>query len=242
MNTKIRFQTLQENLRAGIWSRLERGELTGKGLARNAGFKQAHLSNFLNRKRGLSLQAMDRLLDILHIDVLHLAGVDEVERRESSPATDDDTQAVALVALDTAARVARFTADDIQDAVRFSRTFLRRLKPRTDSNRRDWTRFAAVKIDARSAEGMAPLLKAEAVLLIDRHHNAPPLQPADQALYAVIDAGRYVIRRVTLAPGALILRPENETPGSPVRLVAIPPGKRPGHFIVGRVRHISMEV
>ena len=61
---KIRFQTLQDSLRTGIWARLERGELTGKSLAHKAGFQQAHLSNFLNGKRGLSLQAMDRLLDV----------------------------------------------------------------------------------------------------------------------------------------------------------------------------------
>src|SRR3974377_546039 len=115
------FEDLVYNLHANIWSRLERGEVTGKGLARNAGFQQAHLSNFLNCRRGLSLQAMDRLLDLLHIDVLHLAGVSDVERRESNSA-EDDTQLVALVSLDAAARVIRFTADDIQGAVSFPRT------------------------------------------------------------------------------------------------------------------------
>jgi hypothetical protein len=241
MKMKVRFQSLQENLRANIWSRLERGEVTGKGLARDAGFQQAHLSNFLNRRRGLGLQAMDRLLDLLHIDVLHLAGVSNVERRESNSA-EDDTQLVALVSLDAAARVIRFTADDIQGAVSFPRTFLLRLKPKTDGNRRDWTRFAAATLDARSIEGMAPLLKPEAVVLIDRHYNAAPLQPADQALYAVIDGGRCVVRRLTLAPGALILRPQTESPSSPLHVLPIPIGKRAGNFIVGRIRHIAMEV
>ena len=48
---KIRFQNLQDNLRANIWARLERGEQTGTRIASLAGFQQAHLSNFLNGKR-----------------------------------------------------------------------------------------------------------------------------------------------------------------------------------------------
>jgi len=242
MKMKIRFQLLQDNLRAHVWTQLERGELTGKGLAHQAGFKQAHLSNFLNRKRGLSLQAMDRLLDILHIDVLHLAGVTVVEHRESQSAAGDNTQRVALVSPDTAARVPHFTADDIQGVISFPHTFLLRLKPRTDGNRRDWTRFAAVTLDEHCVEGMAPLLRADAIALIDRHHNAPPLQPSDPALYVVTDGGKCVIRRVTLAPRALILLPQTESASAPVRVLPIPLGKRAGHFIVGRVRHIAMEL
>src|ERR1700749_676496 len=111
---KARFQTLQEKLRAVIRARLDRGELTGKSLAHKAGFQQAHLSNFLNGKRGLSLQAMDRLLDVLHVDVLQLAGVDEALRHAAGRDLDDDKEAVALVTLATAARAYRFTADDIQ--------------------------------------------------------------------------------------------------------------------------------
>src|SRR5271157_944052 len=101
---KIKFQSLQDSLRAGIWARLERGELTGKSLAHKAGFQQAHLSNFLNGKRGLSLQAMDRLLDVLHLDVLQLAGVDEALRHASlGEHPVNDTEAVALVTLADAA-------------------------------------------------------------------------------------------------------------------------------------------
>ena len=239
---KVRFQNLQENLRANIWSRLERGEVTGKGLARHAGFQQAHLSNFLNRKRGLSLQAMDRLLDLLHIDVLHLAGLSDVVRYQAAAAGEEATEGVALVSLEAAASVARFSNDDIQDTVAYSRSLLRRLKFRSDSNRRDWTRFAAVKLDARAAEGMAPLLSAEAVVLIDRYNNAPPLQASDPSLYAVIDGSHCLIRRVTSAPGALILRPLTESLVSPVRLVRIPVGKRAGNLIIGRVRHVAVEV
>ena len=40
--------------------RTHRGELTGLRLVEQSGFKQAHISNFLNCKRGLSLEGMDQ--------------------------------------------------------------------------------------------------------------------------------------------------------------------------------------
>src|SRR3954463_13777179 len=58
----MKFRTLQENLRKVLWDRIAQGQLTGLQLARDTGFQQAHISNFLNRKRGLSLEAMDAML------------------------------------------------------------------------------------------------------------------------------------------------------------------------------------
>ena len=69
----MRLQDLQDELRAHIRARIDRGELTGTGLSREAGFQQGHLSNFLNARRGLSLESMDRLLETLNIGVLDLA-------------------------------------------------------------------------------------------------------------------------------------------------------------------------
>jgi hypothetical protein len=241
---KTRFQSLQDRLRASVWARLERGELTGKSLAHKAGFQQAHLSNFLNGKRGLSLQAMDRLLDVLHLDVLQLAGVDEALRHASyRERPGNDTEAVALVTLATAARVARFSADHIQDVIGFRRSFLRRLKPKTLGNRRDWTRFAVVSVDDENAAAMSPVLRPHAQLLIDRHYNAPP--PGDvvsDEFYAVMEGGRGCITRLTSTPGHLILRPLKESESAPVRLIAVPHGRKVGDFIIGRVRHVAMEV
>ena len=57
----MKFRTLQENLRKTLWGRIDEGDLTGLRLAEQTGFKQAHISNFLNRKRGLSLEGMDKV-------------------------------------------------------------------------------------------------------------------------------------------------------------------------------------
>src|SRR5258707_912979 len=58
----MNFQDLHELLRLELQRRIERGTLTGSRLAQQAGFQQAHISNFLNRKRSLSLEGLDRVL------------------------------------------------------------------------------------------------------------------------------------------------------------------------------------
>jgi hypothetical protein len=40
----MKFRALQENLRKALCERIEEGELTGLRLARETGFKQAHIS------------------------------------------------------------------------------------------------------------------------------------------------------------------------------------------------------
>ncbi len=102
-------QDLQDKLRAHIRARIERGELTGSGLSREAGFQQGHLSNFLNARRGLSLESMDRLLQTLNIGVLDLADVGEIQRRASFPAGLTGFESVAVVSGEQAARLPRFT-------------------------------------------------------------------------------------------------------------------------------------
>ncbi len=37
-----------------------------------AGFQQAHVSNFLNQRRGLSVEAMDRVMEVLRLEVRDL--------------------------------------------------------------------------------------------------------------------------------------------------------------------------
>src|SRR6478736_9695033 len=87
----MKFQSLQENLRKRLWQRIDDGQLTGLRLAEQTGFKQAHISNFLNRKRGLSLEGMDKVLNVQHLSVLDLLDPNEVNKRASilPPAEDE---------------------------------------------------------------------------------------------------------------------------------------------------------
>src|ERR1700737_3384288 len=93
----MKFRMLQENLRKTLWEYIDAGELTGLQLAEQTGFKQAHISNFLNRKRGLSLEGMDRVLAVQHLSVLDLLDPSEVNKRASIlPPSNDEFQNVLL--------------------------------------------------------------------------------------------------------------------------------------------------
>src|SRR6201984_2622627 len=93
----MKFRVLQDNLRKTLWDRIDEGDLTGLRLAQQTGFKQAHISNFLNRKRGLSLEGMDKVLAVQHLSVLDLLEPTEVNKRASIlPPTEDEFQNVLL--------------------------------------------------------------------------------------------------------------------------------------------------
>src|SRR6202040_4280963 len=74
----MKFRVLQDNLRKTLWRRIDEGGLTGLRLAQQTGFKQAHISNFLNRKRGFSLEGLDKVLVVQHLSVLDLLDPAEV--------------------------------------------------------------------------------------------------------------------------------------------------------------------
>ncbi len=72
----MNFQYLHELLRLELLRRIEQGSLTGTKLAQQAGFQQAHISNFLNKKRSLSLEGLDRVLAAQNLTVDQLLPVD----------------------------------------------------------------------------------------------------------------------------------------------------------------------
>ena len=92
----VKFKTLQENLRKLLWARIEDGALTGLHLAALTGFKQAHISNFLNRKCGLSFEGMDKVLGVQRLSVLDLLDHSEIDRRASIMPCDDEFENVAI--------------------------------------------------------------------------------------------------------------------------------------------------
>src|SRR5258708_37978851 len=94
----MKFKVLQDNLRKMLWERIDAGDLTGLRLAQQTGFKQAHISNFLNKKRGLSLEGMDKVLVVQHLSVLDLLDPSEVSKRATIlPPSNDEFDNVLLV-------------------------------------------------------------------------------------------------------------------------------------------------
>src|SRR5215831_351298 len=125
----MKFRVLQDNLRKTLWERIEEGDLTGLRLAQQTGFKQAHISNFLNKKRGLSLEGMDKVLQVQHLSVLDLLDPSEVSKRATIlPPSGDEFENVLLTDASTAAIQPLVTSMRVKEILKFKKSFLRKLK------------------------------------------------------------------------------------------------------------------
>jgi SOS-response transcriptional repressor LexA len=237
----MKFRSLQERLRRLVLARVAAGELTGLKLAELTGFQQAHISNFLNRKRALSLDAMDRVLAALHLSVLDLLDAAEVNKRATIlPPSEDEFENVLLVEGTIAAGEPVISSDQVRDILKFKKSFLRRLRADMASLRERWQRFVLIKVDAREGMSMYPRLLPGATLLIDRHYNAlTAYRKGEQNMYAVRTESGCTVKYVEVAGKHLVLRPHN--PAYPVGVLAIEEGKGFADYIVGRVCHVAIE-
>jgi hypothetical protein len=237
----MKFKILQDSLRNILRERIETGELTGLRLAQQTGFKQAHISNFLNRKRGLSLEGMDKVLQVQRLSVLDLLDPAEVDKRASLvPPSDDDFENVVVADASTAATEPRIAAMHVKEILKFKKTFLRRLHAPAEGDRSEWQRFVVIRLDAREAQSMYPRLAPGAMLLLDRHYNAlTPYRKGEPNLYAVMKDETCTIRYVEESGKDLILRPHNQS--SPIEVVSLAGGKSAADYLVGRVCQVGME-
>ena len=237
----MKFKILQDNLRKILWERIEAGELTGLHLAQQTGFKQAHISNFLNRKRGLSLEGMDKVLTVQRLSVLDLLDPAEVNKRASIlPPSDDEFENVLLTDASTAATQPLITSMYVKEILKFKKTFLRKLKAETEGDRSIWQRFVLIKVDAREAMSMYPRLMPGATLLLDRHYNAlKPYRKGEFNMYAVLKNDTCTVRYVEVAGNHLILRPHNES--SPIEVITMEAARTTADYLVGRVCHVGLE-
>src|SRR5690348_4763806 len=150
----MKFRTLQENLRKTLWERIEDGNLTGLHLAELTGFKQAHISNFLNRKRGLSLEGMDKVLAVQHLSVLDLLDPAEINKRASIiPPSEDEFESIVVADPNVAASEPLIMNMHVKEILKFKKSFLRRLRPAMEGERDNWERFVIVRVDGRDGMG-----------------------------------------------------------------------------------------
>lgn len=236
----MKFKSLQENLRKAIWERIDEGDLTGLRLAEQTGFKQAHISNFLNRKRSLSLEGMDRVLNVQHLSVLDLLDPAEVNKRASiPPPSDDEFDNIFVVESAVAATQPLVMSMNVREIQKFKRSFLRKLRPEMHGKRSDWERFVAITTDS-DAMSMYPRLLPGATVLIDRHYNSlQPYRKGELNMYAVHTNGVSKIRYVELAGKSIVLRPHNQTYA--IEVLPIDDKKSVAECLVGRVCYIGME-
>jgi hypothetical protein len=237
----MKFKALQDNLRKILWSRIAEGELTGLRLAEQTGFQQAHISNFLNRKRGLSLEGMDKVLKVQDISVLDLLDPAEINKRASIlPPSDDEFENVLLVDGSIAAAQPLIMGMSVKEIFKFKKTFLRRLRPEMEGARATWERFVAIRIDGREGMSMYPRLLPGATALIDRHYNSrKPYRRGESNMYAVRKNDTCTVKYVELVGDYLVLRPHNHA--YPVELMPVEDGNTAADYLIGRVCYVGIE-
>ena len=232
---------LQEELRRALRERIKLKKLTGLGLAKQTGFEQAYISNFLNRKRSLSLEGMDRILAAQDLSIYDLLNREELNSRASSiAAVEGDFDSVVLTDPEMAAMQAVIVRDAVRDMLKFKKSFLRRLRPAASPKRQEWQRFVLIKVDSQEAASMYPRLLPGATVLIDRHYNSlKPYRKGEFNMYAIAKAGECSVKYVEQAGNQLVLRPHNPT--YPIESVTIEDGKSAADYLVGRVCFVGIE-
>jgi len=245
------FRRMQENLRKVLWARIRARQLTGVGLAEMTNFKQAHISNFLNGKRGLSLEGMDRVLEVQRLSVLDLLDAEEVNKRASiTPPSDDQFENVLLVDAEVAANEAVVTSAQVKDILKYKKNFLKRLRANMESargpagaggrERKQWRRFVLIKAGREEGMSMYPRLLPNATVLIDRHYTSlQAYRKNEPNMYAVKKDGGCTVKYVERSGNNLVLRPHNQA--FPVEVVAIEESRTAADYIVGRVCHVEIE-
>ena len=223
-----------------LWERIHAGKLSGLKLAKQTGFEQAHISNFLNRKRSLSVEGMDRIFAAQGLSVYDLLSREELNKRASSiSAAEGDFENVALTDPETATTAPVIRRDAVRDILKFKKSFLRRLRAATSSGREQWQRFVLIKVDAQEAVSMYPRLLPGATVLIDRHYNLlQPYRRNEPNIYAIRKNQTCTIKYVERDGDHLLLRPHNQA--HPISVLPVG-GSNPSELIVGRVCHVAIE-
>ena len=228
---------MHEHLRLELVRRIQRGTLSISLLARETGFGQSHMSNFLNKKRQLSLEAMDRVLSAQHLAACDL--LPTKQDRLDSPA-EEEISSVPVVSHGVALFEPFIRLSAAQSMLHLPSEALRSIRTRSTSARHAWQRFVAVRIPSADALPMDPLVLPDALAVIDRHYNLfTPFRPNRLNVYAVRNQAHLVLRYAEFLANRLVLRPHNIT--FPVELVELGPEESPSDLIAGRVALILNE-
>jgi plasmid maintenance system antidote protein VapI len=229
---------LHEHIRQHVLATVKSGQITQTALAELMGMKQAHISNFVRGKRGLSVDAMDAVLTLLGLDVERLIGISERTRLPGDSST--TLESVPMIQ-HRAAMNPTFGENDILGKLGFTKVLLRRLHVEESEARAPWVRFVAVRADTAFAAPMYPRFENGSVLLIDRHYCSLVEHRKDQPnLYLIRKEDALMVRWVEMQGTQLCLRPE--TSKYPLDFVCINKNHPLTSCIVGRVAHIATEL
>ncbi|HSY67375.1 MAG TPA: hypothetical protein VK813_01940 [Edaphobacter sp.] len=230
----MNFQDLHELLRLELLRRIERGTLTGSRVAQQAGFQPAHVSNFLNRKRSLSLEGLDRVLASQNITIDQLLPLDLTAAQAVPVHASDPTEIVPVVSPSAAMDEARILPSAILETIQVSASRLHDNRARPSTKHAHWQRFLAIRADAQQSAAMDPLVSPGAIAVLDRHYNSlAPYRAHQPTLYAVRCGAALLLRFLDFDEGRLILRPYSRA--FPVQLLPLATHETLADYIIGRV-------
>jgi len=237
----MNFQDLHELLRLELVRRIERGMVTGSRLAHKAGFQQAHVSNFLNRKRALSLEGLDKVMAAQNLTIEQILPVDLAASGAVEETTEELVEEVPIVSPSAAMDDAAISKAAVIETVPVVGARLRENRAKPAPRRTQWERFVAVRVDAQQAAAMAPVLALGALAIVDRHWNSlAPYRASQPNIYAVRSGSMLMLRYVDFDDRHLILRPFLRE--FPVQLIGLREGESPADYVVGRVCVVVAEV
>jgi transcriptional regulator with XRE-family HTH domain len=233
------FQDLHECLRKELARRIQNGTLTGTALARQVGFQQAHISNFLNKKRSLSLEGLDRVLEAQQLTVDQLLPVNL--NASAHVDSNEQTEAIPVVTPSAAMDEPVVRAGSVIETMHVPVSRLRDSRSLPAPRYAHWQRFVAVRADQQQAAAMEPMLTDGSIVVLDRHYNSlAPYRGQQRTLYAVRHASGLKLRFVEYDDDRLLLRPLSLR--FPVELVPLRAKESPADYIVGRVCLVFSEL
>jgi hypothetical protein len=234
----MNFLQMHERLRLELLRRIQRGTLSVSLLARQTGFGPAHISNFLRKRRQLSLEALDRVLVSQHLTAGDLLPV----AYNSADSTDEQEDGRVPVVTHAAALFEPYIRpSSVQSMLRLPAGWLTSTRTPVSNRRQQWQRFVAVSISATDALPMDPLVQPDSIVLLDRHYTSfVPYRLNRTNLYAVRNGRDLAVRYLDFLMNRLVLRPHNLA--FPVDLLEVEPGESPADLIAGRIALILNDV
>lgn len=176
------FGQLHERVRQEVLRRISKGTMSVSLLARQTGLGQPHVSNFVRERRRLSLDALDLVLDALRMRVEDLLP----RQREAGGHKQDRLETVPVVAAYVAMQDAYIRMSSVQWELRIARELLGDGELRCSNARKTWDRYVAVEVNAEEARGMAPVVRAGTVVVVDRQYVVwDAVREGEANLYAV---------------------------------------------------------
>jgi AraC-like DNA-binding protein len=229
------FSDMQKQLRTILLDQIENRALSVSELSQQTQFSRSHISNFLRKKVGFTMQGADRILAALGLSAEDLL----TDSRAPSDFHSFDPKSWAIPVISHTAAICQpvINPGSAASALHLPLRMLEEESNHCLAARRGWTRFVAVQASSADSAAMNPILHSDAIVVIDRHNTSPPRKQEDRPPIFAISSGTHLVLRYVIPNGdQLILRPSNL--GSRLDLIQVEPNVPLTKLLVGRIVYV----